>query len=74
MNQGLESFKIYKQEKGSEIVFLVPRVITRSNGINARIITRLKKQNKKTLMVRAILLRTDFPREVVEEVLLLSLK
>lgn len=57
MSKGLESFKIYKQERGSEIVFVVPRVITRINEINARIITRLKKQNKKkTLMVRAILL------------------
>lgn len=47
MSKGLESFKIYKQERGSETVFVVPRVITRSNEINARIITRLKKQNKK---------------------------
>lgn len=57
MNKGLESFKIYEQERGSEIVFVVPRVITRSNEINVRIITRLKKPNQnKKLMVRAVLL------------------
>jgi len=47
MTRGLESFKIYEQERGSEIVFTVPRVITRSNEINVRIITRLKNQTKK---------------------------
>lgn len=43
MNKGLESFKKYKQERGSEIVFVVPRVVTRTNETNVRIITRLKK-------------------------------
>lgn len=46
MNKGLESFKIYKQERGSEIVSVVPRVLTRSNEINVRIITRLKAKQK----------------------------
>lgn len=46
MNKGLESFKIYKQERGSEIVSVVPRVLTTSNEINVRIITRLKAKQK----------------------------
>lgn len=55
MHKGMESFKIYKQEIGSEIVFVIPRVITRTNEINVRIITKLKKNKTKKLIVRAIL-------------------